>query len=122
MARVQLMLQQSTPSMTCAPRRSAFSRARIFCVFVIAVLLGTASAQAATTLVWDPNPEPDIAGYKVSYGTQTGVYTTTIDVGKVTSWPVTSLTPGQRYFLAVRAYNTALLLSPPWRPPAARTG
>ena len=44
------------------------------------------------------------------YGTQSGVYTTTIDVGNVTSWPLT-LTPGQRYFFVVQAYNTSSLLS-----------
>ena len=70
-----------------------------------------ASLQAATiTAAWDANPETDIAGYKLSYGTQSGTYTTTIDVGNVTSAPVT-LNPGQ-YFFAVQAYNTSGQISP----------
>jgi len=55
--------------------------------------------------MWNPNPEPNIAGYQLSYGTTSGSYTTTIDVGKVTSTVVT-VTAGQKYYFAVRAYNT----------------
>jgi hypothetical protein len=71
------------------------------------LLLGHASTllAATATVMWDPNPEPDIAGYKLSYGTQSGAYTTVVDVGNVTSKAVT-LTDGQRYFFAVQAYNS----------------
>ena len=79
-------------------------------VLVVAGLLVSFSAQAAT-VQWFPNPEPDIAGYKLSYGTQSGVYTTSIDVGKATTWQLT-LAPGQRYFIVVQAYNTAGGTSP----------
>src|SRR5437016_9736375 len=87
---------------------------RILLLLVIALLLGTASTlhAATATATWDPNPEPDLAGYKLSYGTQSGVYTTVIDVGNVTTWAITSLTAGQRYFFAVQAYNTSSSLSP----------
>src|SRR5689334_17386917 len=81
------------------------SQALVLCVLVVAGLLGTASALQAATVQWDANPEPDIAGYKLSYGTQTGVYTTAIDVGNVTTYSVT-LTPGTRYFFVLQAYNT----------------
>ena len=74
-------------------RTSTLSRARVLCVFLVACLLGTASALQAATVQWNPNPESDIAGYKLSYGTQTGVYTTSIDTGNVTTWNLT-LTPG----------------------------
>ena len=59
---------------------------------------------APVTATWDANPESNIAGYKLSYGTQSGVYTTTVDVGNVTSWPLT-LGAGKYYFV-VRAYDT----------------
>ena len=77
------------------------------------LFMGMASTlQAATvTATWNPNPESNIAGYKLSYGTQSGVYTTVVDVGNVTSWPVTLAGP-QRYYFAVQAYNTSSLLSP----------
>src|SRR5262245_13051615 len=72
-------------------------------------LLGAArSADAATvTLQWDANPEPDITGYLVLYGTQRGVYTARIDVGKVTSTVLTIPTPAPpvTYYFAVAAYS-----------------
>ena len=73
---------------------------------------GIASAEAATvTVSWDA-PEPNIAGYKLSYGTQSHSYTTTVDVGNVTTSQITTLLPGTRYYFAVQAYNTSGLLSP----------
>jgi regulation of enolase protein 1 (concanavalin A-like superfamily) len=75
-------------------------------------MLGTAEMQAATlTLSWDRNPEPDIAGYIISYGTSSGSYTTSVDVGNVTTWTI-SLSSGFRYFFAAQAYDTAGLRSP----------
>ncbi len=69
------------------------------------------AAQAATaTATWNPNPEPDIAGYKLSYGTASGSYTTTVDVGNVTSF-VVQVVAGQTYYFVVSAYNTSGMLS-----------
>src|SRR4029453_10529937 len=53
---------------------------------------------------WDRNPEPDVTGYVVSYGTQSGQHTTQINVGNVLTF---SLTPpaGQTYYVVVQAYN-----------------
>lgn len=65
------------------------------------------------TVVWDANTEADLAGYVVSYGTASGFYTTSIDVGKITSYGVTGLTAGVPYFFVVRAYNTSGTQSPP---------
>jgi hypothetical protein len=76
---------------------------------VLAVLLGSASAieaQTVITLAWDANTEPDVAGYEVSYGIQSGVYSTVVDVGNVISRPIT-LTSGIAYYFAVKAYNSA---------------
>src|SRR5882672_2621066 len=86
---------------------------RILLLLVVALLLGTASTLHATTVtaLWDPNPETDIAGYKLSYGTVSGIYTTIVDVGNVTTWPL-NLTGGLRYYFAVQAYNTSGMISP----------
>ena len=77
----------------------------------LAVLLGSTSAVHAATATWNANPETDIAGYILSYGTQTGVYTTSVNVGKVTTYQVTTLTPGQIYYFVLQAYDTAGLTS-----------
>ena len=61
------------------------------------------------TAAWDKNSETDIAGYILSYGIQSGTYSTIIDVGNVTTKQLT-LRPG-RYYFVVQAYNTSALVS-----------
>jgi hypothetical protein len=59
------------------------------------------------TLMWDPNPEGDLAGYKLYQGVASGVYTEPPTVlQKVTTYTVTGLAPGT-YFYVLTAYNTA---------------
>ncbi len=81
-------------------------------VLLTLVLWGLgAAALSAVTASWSPNPEPDIAGYRLSYGLASGVYTTTVDVGNVTSFSV-NLPAGGPYYVVVAAYNTAGLVGP----------
>src|SRR5262249_46172725 len=88
----------------------AYTRPCSFVMLGLLLLSFSAQLHAATvTATWNPNPEPNIAGYQFSYGTTSGLYTTTIDVGKVTSTAVT-LTDNTTYYFAVRAYNTAGLV------------
>ena len=56
-------------------------------------------------LAWDPNPAPDVVGYKVYYGTAPRTYGPGIDVGNVTSYAVTGLIKGRRYYITVTAYD-----------------
>ncbi len=74
-------------------------------------LFGSHAWAQSVTLEWDPNTEPDLAGYKVYYGTAPRTYGTPITLGKVTTYTVTGLTPGTTYYFAVTAYNTAGLES-----------
>jgi hypothetical protein len=69
------------------------------------------SANAGVILEWNANNEPDIAGYKLFYGTASHTYTAQRDVGKVTHAVVPELTLGAAYFFALTAYNTAALES-----------
>jgi FG-GAP-like repeat len=75
----------------------------LVCLFALQV---TAEA-AFVTLAWDPNTDAATAGYVVSYGTQPGVYTASIDVGQANLAVVTNLPVGVRYYFAVQAYDTA---------------
>jgi len=67
----------------------------------------------SVTLVWD-NPDGnsdgsdlnDLAGYKIYYGTSSGNYTQSIDVGNITSAAISNLSSGTWCF-ATTAYDTS---------------
>ncbi len=67
----------------------------------------------AVTLAWDANPETDIAGYQLMYGTSPGAYSNVINAGTNITAPVSGLTEGATYYFAVFATNQAGLQSPP---------
>jgi hypothetical protein len=56
-------------------------------------------------IAWDANPEPEVAGYIVRYGTTPGVYDVSIDVGNRTNWTLTALQSRFTYYVAVEAYS-----------------
>lgn len=58
------------------------------------------------TLAWDPDPTPNLAGYRLYYGTRPGVRTQRIEVGNFTTVSVPNLIGGQTYFFAVTALTT----------------
>jgi hypothetical protein len=60
----------------------------------------------ATTTNTDGSPIADLAGYKVYYGTSSGSYSTSVDVGNVTSVYIVDLTSGTTYYFAVTSYNS----------------
>ena len=93
------------------------------CVVTAAALLiflqGTVSAQ---TVAWDPNPEPEVAGYRVYIGTQSKTYTRQVDVGRNTSHRPTGVDWSRPVYFAVQAYTSSGLSSPlstelAWTPP-----
>jgi len=73
--------------------------------------LAASPLSAKTHLSWDANAEPDVIGYKVGYGTVSGSYTNTVDVGNVTEIVIDNLTNNVQYFFAVRAYFDAVNIS-----------
>ena len=54
-------------------------------------------------LAWNPNPEPDIAGYRLEYGTTD--FSKSLAVGKVTTATVDDLAPGTTYQFRLVAIN-----------------
>jgi hypothetical protein len=84
---------------------------------VLLALLGTLAAArpaAADTisLQWDLNTEPDVTRYVLHIGTQSGVFSQTIDVGNVDTYAFTAAAPGQRYYFVVVAYAGSLASQP----------
>lgn len=65
------------------------------------------SQTGALKVVWDPNSENDLAGYKVYYGSASQNYTNVIDAGTNNEYTINSLTAGATYYFAVTAYDTA---------------
>lgn len=74
--------------------------------FLIAIFISVNAWAASASFSWDANTEPDLAGYKIHWGTATGVYTNEIDVKNVTIFTVDSLPDGKLFFAAT-AYDDA---------------
>ena len=95
-----------------SPDLRAYARARMVLINLVVLSLWTVSTLCASTVTatWAANPEASVVGYRLSYGTVSGTYTTTIDVGNVTT-NVMSVPGGQTYYFAVQAYNSSGLSS-----------
>jgi fibronectin type 3 domain-containing protein len=79
---------------------------------LIGALLVCGSAGAAqVTLAWDPNKEPDVAGYRIYYGTNG--FGTVVNAGNVTNLTIVDLVPGGKYSFYATCYNTSGLESEP---------
>jgi hypothetical protein len=95
-------------SFTCrAAARTVFFR--WLCLVLALVFRGSGYG---VTVEWDPNNEPDVAGYRLYYGPATGHYTTVVDAGNATSVTVPDLATGTTYHFVITAYNSADLESP----------
>jgi hypothetical protein len=74
--------------------------------------LSSATATAAEIdVIWNRNPEPDIAGYRVRYSLTSGSDSATLVTGTEPAATLTGLKPGATYYCAVQAFNTSDLWS-----------
>jgi fibronectin type 3 domain-containing protein len=76
-------------------------------LLLCACFIPSAGHAAQVSLAWDPNTEPDVAGYRVYYGLGSRNYDHVMDVGNSTSCVVTALEQGRTYYFAATAVNTA---------------
>ena len=91
------------------------SRRCVWCVVSVAffcLLFVSKIAAAEIHLTWNPNPETDIAGYKVYATDLASAVKSTFDVGLICEASFEPL-PGHAYAFAVTAYNLAGLESAP---------
>lgn len=62
-------------------------------------------------LAWNASPSTDVTGHRIHYGTASRAYTTSIELGNVTTATVSGLAEGVTYYFAVSAVNAAALES-----------
>ena len=86
--------------------RLVFLETLIFVFSIYCCLLCIPHANAASvTLVWDPNAEPDISGYRLYYGMASGTFESVIDVGNQTTYNFSDLEDAKVYYFVVTAYD-----------------
>jgi regulation of enolase protein 1 (concanavalin A-like superfamily) len=86
----------------------------IACVVTLAMLgFGRHVEAASLTLAWDHSTSSNVAGYQISYGTQSGKYTANVKAGYVTSVSINGLTEGTTYYFIVQSYDSAGTLGSP---------
>jgi hypothetical protein len=75
----------------------------------LAILLCFATSCLAADLEWDWSQGDGGAadGFRIHYGSQSGIYTESVDVGLVQQWHVPDAWPNGTYFFAATAYNSA---------------
>lgn len=55
---------------------------------------------------WSHGSEPDLAGYKLLWGTVSTIYTDSISIGCTTAFRIDGLTPGTRYYATIVALDS----------------
>jgi len=70
-------------------------------VLVLAFLINAESL----TLVWEPSDSPDVLGYRVYWGRQSGVYPNSMNVGISSRATINDRMLGYRYFFVITALD-----------------
>lgn len=87
---------------------------RVVLISVVGLLLAPVGVQAGQiSLAWDPSPDGSVVGYTLYYGTSSGSYSGSIDVGNTMTYTVPGLTNGVMFFFVVKGYTTTGVFSDP---------
>ena len=73
----------------------------------VSLTLSPPTTTGSAVLSWTANTEPDLTGYKVYIGTQSGLYSPPTTVGTTNTYTATNLTSGKTYYFCVSAFNSA---------------
>ena len=101
------MLQKNTYSPFRKPELSCLRALSFIFILALILFISTTNAYSAqVTLAWNPNTESDLAGHKLYNGYTSGNYEKVTDVGNQTSYTLSNLVEGQKYYIALTAYDT----------------
>lgn len=95
----------------------AGARARCVVLLLLASISSPVQGESGSldgqvTLEWAASPDPGITGYKLYYGTQSGIYSEILDIGGNLEAELSGLAAGSTYYCNVTAYNSSGLESP----------
>lgn len=94
--------------MPCKPYfMKVYTYVKISVLVMFITLFAQFAHAAGIEVSWSQNPEGDIAGYRVYYGTSSNDYENSLDAGNFTSVEIDNLNPGVTYYMAVSAYDTS---------------
>ncbi len=73
--------------------------------FVLALPAASGETLGRARFSWEAVANPVVIGYKVHWGTQSGVYTQSLDAGNVTEVIIEAFSQSVEYFVAVTSYS-----------------
>jgi fibronectin type III domain protein len=73
----------------------------------------TASGSASVKLAWNSSPSVKVIGYSILWGTESGRYTNSVEVGNETTGTLSGLKSGTTYYVVVVAVDAQGNRSPP---------
>lgn len=94
------------------PQQSALALAIALTNLIPVAIHAADVAAPPVSLTWVPDPDSNIAGYKLHFGSSSKNYGTVLDVGAVPSAPLPPMILGRTYYLALSAYDSANQESP----------
>lgn len=101
-------------AVSTGPRLARAQVSRAFLeLFILLGAVGVQAAEGSANLSWEPNPESDIAGYRVYYGTPPGRFDQGVDVGKENKVRIGNLNAGRAYGFRITSFNELGLESHP---------
>jgi hypothetical protein len=106
-----LRMSSGYPASGSGNRPQARALASLTALFVVSTS-SLATAASSVSLAWNANPETNISGYRVSYGTTLGTYPNAVSVGTTPAATVSGLNEGTTYYFVVAAINNAGQQSP----------
>ncbi|HAA03994.1 MAG TPA: hypothetical protein DCE18_11535, partial [Syntrophobacteraceae bacterium] len=76
-----------------------------FLILLSTILFSQPVLAASVTLAWDANTQTGVTGYKIYWGTSSGNYPDSKDVGNVTTYTVTGLNSGTTYYFVATSHT-----------------